>query len=174
MWTTASVASRRTSRSEPRQVARAGLDVDRLRDALESLGRHVQLVRARLDVLRDDRRSADELTIEEHLRTRDVGLDAQRPELRRAFDRRGRRLRGGRCRGRRGARGAAVVSGCRSPARSLSERGASGLLSPGDADEPTRNWLGLRSLRRTTRCETLRPTTSARTDDNDENASVHH
>jgi hypothetical protein len=86
-------------------VARARLDRDRLRDALEPLGRHVQLVRPRRHVLGDDGRGAEELTVEEHLGARHVGFDAQRPERRRRGRRRRFGLGGGRSLRRRRAGG---------------------------------------------------------------------
>ena len=60
------------------QVARAGLDIDRLRNPVEALRGHVQLMRTWLDVLRGQRRRPDELPIDEDLRLRHIGVDAQR------------------------------------------------------------------------------------------------
>ena len=64
-----------------REIARTGLDVDRLRDPVEPFGRHVHLMRARLHVLGRQRRRSDELPIDEHLRPGYVGLDPQRTEF---------------------------------------------------------------------------------------------
>ena len=61
-----------------RQIARAGLDIDRLRNPVETLRGHVQLMRAWLDILRGQRRRPDELPIDEDLRLRHIGVDAQR------------------------------------------------------------------------------------------------
>ena len=68
---------RRTSRK--RNVSSlARLDVNRLRDAVESFGRDDSGCASRLDIVGRHWRLADELTIKEHLRIGDVRLYAQR------------------------------------------------------------------------------------------------
>src|SRR6185369_8131511 len=71
-------------------LSRARLDVERLSHAVKALGGDVQRVRSRLDVLRGDWRVADELTIEEDLRIRNVSVDTQRSEFRSRRNRCGR------------------------------------------------------------------------------------
>ena len=61
-----------------RQIARAGLDIDRLRNPVETLCGHIQLVSARLDVLCRERRRSNELPVDEDLRLRHVGVYSKR------------------------------------------------------------------------------------------------
>ena len=81
LWTTASVALSRTSRKRTATSRGPGSTSIVRDDALEPFGRHVQLMRAGLDAFGRDRRRADELAIDEHLRIGHVGLDAQRAQL---------------------------------------------------------------------------------------------
>jgi len=71
------------------EIARARLDVDRLRDTLEPFGRHVDLVRARFHALRGQRRGADKLPVDEYLCPWHIGIDAQRTKLDGSLDGRG-------------------------------------------------------------------------------------
>ena len=68
-----------------REIARAWLDVDRLRDSVEPFGGHVHLVGARLHVLCGQRRRSNELPIDEDLRLRHVGFDSQRARFERGL-----------------------------------------------------------------------------------------
>ena len=75
-------------------LAFTGNDVDGRDHAVESRRRHVQLVASRRSVFGDDRRSADVLPIDEHLRARHVAVDAEcsdigRHDRRRRLDSRG-------------------------------------------------------------------------------------
>ena len=79
-----------TSRNRNVEVARAWLNVDGLRDSVESFGGHVHLVGARLHVLCGQRCRSNELPIDEDLRLRHVGIDSQRARFERG-------LRDGRC-----------------------------------------------------------------------------
>ena len=71
-------------------LSRAGLDVDRLDDAVKSLGGHVQCMSPRLHLLGGDRRVPNELTVEEDLRIRNVCFDTQCAEFRSGSDSCGR------------------------------------------------------------------------------------
>ena len=79
-------------------------DVDGRGEAVESLGGHIQLVTPRSDVLGDDRRRADELPIDEHLRAGNIAVDAKNSGVRRRLGH--RRRVGGRGRSDRSRRAA--------------------------------------------------------------------
>src|SRR6185503_6734331 len=60
------------------QLARTGLDIDRLSDAFETRRRHVDLMRAQRQLVSLDRRLPDELAIDEDLSARHVALNRQK------------------------------------------------------------------------------------------------
>ena len=129
-------------------------------------------MRAGLDAFRRDRRGADELSIEEHLRVGDVGLDAQRAQLGRALDRRRRSFRGGRRRGatRRARRSRRL--GLRLGSTRCRDAVRPAVASP--VRHRRRLGTGRSSIPQEDERGETSPDDEREDDDNDENASVHH